>query len=80
MVLNHIAQCSRFFVIAPARAYTELFAYGQLDVVDRLAAPELLEDRVRKAEHQDVLHRFLPQVVVDSKDLFFVGEPGQLRV
>jgi hypothetical protein len=47
------------------------------DVVDGVAVPQPLEDRVGKAEHQDVLHRLLAQVVVDAEELLLVGELGQ---
>ena len=51
-------------------------------MVDVLAAPHRLEDRVREAEDQDVLDRLLAEVVVDAEDLvlgeLLVHEPVQL--
>ena len=35
---------------------------------------------LREAEHQDVLHRLLAQVMVDAEDLLLVGVAGQLAV
>ena len=44
---------------------------GDLHMVDEIAVPHRLEDAVGEAEHQDVLHGFLAQVVVDAEDLVF---------
>jgi len=49
-------------------------------VIDRLPRPELFKDGVGKPEHEDVLDRFLPEVMIDAIDLSLVGEPGQLAV
>ena len=56
-----------------------LFADGDLDVIDGLAVPEPLEDRVGEPEHQDVLHRLLAQVMVNAEDLLLVGDSGSAR-
>jgi len=38
-------------------------------VIDRFAVPKLFEDRIGKPEHQNVLDRFLAQVMVNAKNL-----------
>src|SRR5256885_9367157 len=80
MVSHHIAHRACFLVIATARADTELFADGDLYVVDGLPVPELLENRVREPEHEDVLHRFLPEIMVDAENLSFTHELRELVV
>jgi hypothetical protein len=44
---------------------------GDLDVIDEIAIPERLDDVVRKAEDQDVLHGLFAEVVVDAINLLF---------
>jgi hypothetical protein len=45
-----------------------------------LAGPELFENRVRKPEHQNILHRFLAEVMVDAEDLLLMGKLGEFRI
>jgi hypothetical protein len=45
-----------------------------LEVVDRLAAPGPLDQRVGEPEDQDGLHRLLAEIMVDAKDLLFVED------
>ena len=53
--------------------------HGDLDVVDELAVPDRLEDAVREAQRQHVLHRLLAEVVVDPEDLV-LAEPAVQQV
>ena len=46
-------------------------------MADVLAAPERLKDGIGKAQHQQVLHHLLAQVVIDAEGLRFVAHPGQ---
>src|SRR5207237_6572073 len=71
MILNHVAQCTRMFIIPGANLYSERFSCSNLDVIDVVPVPERREDRVCKAQHKDVLRCFLPQKVIDSVGLFF---------
>ena len=80
MVLDHVAQSAGFLVITAALAHAQLFADRDLHVVDRVPVPQAFENRVRKAKHQNVLHRFFAQVMVDAKDLLLAGVVGQLIV
>ena len=43
-------------------------------MVDELPVPDRLEDSVRKAESEHVLHRLLAEVVVDAEDLSLLEE------
>ena len=47
---------------------------------DVAAIPDRLEERVREAEDEEVLHRLLPEVVIDAEDRRLVEEPVQRRV
>ena len=80
MVLDHVADGASFLVVTTAAADAKFFGDGDLDVIDRLAVPELFEDGVRKTEHQNVLNGFLAEVMVDAEDLFFVGVTREVRV
>src|SRR5262245_6526884 len=48
-----------------------------LHVVDVLAVPERLENRVSEAEHENVLDRLLAEIVIDPEGLAFVQIRGQ---
>jgi hypothetical protein len=80
VVLHHIAQSTRLFVVAGARAHALLFRDRDLDVVHVLLVEQRLEDAVREAHHQDVLNGFLAQVVIDPVDLPFVEDLRQCVV
>ena len=45
-----------------------------------IAVPERLEDAVGEAQHQDVLHRFLAEKVIDAIDLVLGQHLEDLRV
>ena len=53
---------------------------GDLDVVDELAVPDRLEDPVREAQREQVLHRLLAEVVVDAEDLALAEVLADQRV
>ena len=72
MVLDHIAYDARAVVVAGAVPYVDLLRHGNLDVVDVVSVPDRLEDGIGKAKDEQVLDRFLAQVVVDSEDLRLV--------
>ncbi len=68
MILEHIAQHTGTLIIA-ATPHDDRLSNADLYVVDVLPVPEWLEDRVGKAKREDVLHRFLSQIVVNAQDL-----------
>ena len=57
MVLDDIAQHARFFPEAASCADADLFADGELHMVDMVVVPERFEDRVAEAEDHEILHR-----------------------
>ncbi len=80
MVLHHVAQRAGFLVITAAVADAKFFADGDLDVVNGFAIPKPLENGIGKAEHQNVLHGFLAEIMVNAADLRFVRVARQLGV
>src|SRR6267378_1740291 len=80
MVLHHVAQRTGFFVITATLTYPEDFAHRDLYVVDRIPVPEAFKYRIGEAEHQDVLHRLLAEIMVDAKNLLLVRVTRQLRI
>ena len=61
-------------------ADAELFVDRDLHVIDVIAVPDRLEHAVGKAQHQDVLHRLLAEIMIDPVDLVLVDELEQLAV
>ena len=67
-------------VVAAAGAHPEVLGHGDLHVVDVAPVPDRLEDGVAEPQHQQVLDRLLPQVVVDAVDLPLAEDEVQARV
>jgi hypothetical protein len=71
VILNHVAERSTLLVVPAAGAYADFFRYRDLNAVDEVAVPQRLEDRVGESLHQQVLHGFLAEVVIDAIHLMF---------
>ncbi len=69
MVGHHVPQGAGLLVEVTTRLHAHGFRRGDLHVINVVVVPERLEQRVGKATDQDVLYRFLAQVVVDPIDL-----------
>ena len=52
----------------------DLLIDGDLHMVDVIAVPDRLEHAVGEAQHQDVLHRLLAEIMIDPVDLLLVDE------
>src|SRR5262245_11756014 len=74
MVLDDVANHTRFVVEAPPAFHAEIFGHRDLHVLDILPVPDWLEKRVGEAEIEDVLNSFLAEIVVDSEDRVFVED------
>ncbi len=74
MVLEDVANRARLLVVSGAALDSQRLGDGDLNVVDELPVPDRLEDPVRKAEGEHVLHGLLPEVVVDTEDLSLLEE------
>ena len=71
MVLDHVAQRAGGVVVAGALLQADGFGHGDLHVVDPAGVPQGFEQDIGEAQRQQVLDRFLAQVVVDAEDLAF---------
>jgi hypothetical protein len=69
---HHIAQRAGFFVEAGAAFHADGFRCRDFHVVDVVAVPDGLKQRVSEAEYQNVLDRFLAQVMIDPEHVFLV--------
>ena len=74
MILDHVSHCTTCIIIAPASADPETFRHRDLHTINVFAIPERLEDRVTKSLLEQILHSFLPEVVVDTVDLSFLED------
>ena len=71
---DHVAQGPGLLVVRPAVLHAQRLGGGDLHVVHVAPVPDGLEDAVGEAEHDDVLHRLLGQVVVDAVHLALVED------
>ncbi len=69
MVLHHVPKGADAIVVVDPIAHAQIFGHGDLHVVDDFPAPEGFEEGVAEAQRQQVLHRFLPQVMINAVDL-----------
>ena len=80
MVRHHVAQRACDFVEARAGFHTHGFGHGDLHMVDAVAVPDRFEQPVGEAQRHDVLHRLLPEEVIDAVNLFFLKLLEHARV
>src|SRR5260370_23573833 len=80
MILHHIADSPRLFIIAGTALYTDIFRHGDLHTVDIATVPNWLEDTISQAEDEDILHCLLTQIMVDTIDLLFLENFPNLTV
>ena len=71
VVLHHVAHDAGLLEVAAAPFDADRLGDGELHVVDVARVPQRLPDAVGEAEHQDVLHRLLAEVVIDAIGLIF---------
>ena len=80
MVLHHVANGAVFVIVGPAILDTDGLGDGDLHVIDADLVPEWFEQRIGEAQRQEILHRFLAEVVVDAEDAIFGEYSGQRLV
>src|SRR5215470_11845157 len=68
MVLDDVADRTRRIVESPATLDPEVFRHRNLDALDLVAIPERLQERVRKAKEDHVVHGLFAQIMVDAED------------
>mmetsp|Transcript_1197 Transcript_1197/g.3360 ORF Transcript_1197/g.3360 Transcript_1197/m.3360 type:complete len:441 (+) Transcript_1197:13-1335(+) len=69
MVLHDVADDADVVKVACAALDSEIFLEGDLDALDVVAVPDGLENGVGKPESHEVLHKLLPEVVIDAVGL-----------
>ena len=80
MVLDHVAEAPDL-VIEPAPTLdAEALRHRDLDRLDVLTVPQGLEHLVGEPEVHDVLHRLLPQEMIDPEDLVLTEDREQVVV
>ena len=89
MVLNDVPErARRVVVLAAPSAHTFTFRNGDSNAVHMSPVEQRFEDRVAETETEDVLNRFLSQIMIDPIDLFFgqnlpdllIQFPGALEI
>ena len=80
MVLNRVTNSAGLIVESSSALDAEIFGHRDLHASDIVAVPERLNERVCEAKDQQVIHRPLPQVVVNAKNIFFVKGAKQDQV
>ena len=74
MILEHVAHDAGRVVVAGPAADVDFFGHRDLHVVDVVAIPNRLEDRVREPQHEQVLHGLFAEVVIDAVDLLLAED------
>ena len=80
VVLHHVAQRARAVVVVGPASDADRLVDRDLHVVDVRGVPQRLEQGVREAQDQQVLHRLLAEVVVDAEDLLLREDGTDLVV
>jgi hypothetical protein len=82
VILNHVPERSRPFVVPAAVLHTNGLRRGDLHMVDVVPIPYRFEDPIGEAEHQQVLHRLLAEIMVDAVHLRLVehAEDGGVQL
>ena len=74
MVLNHVPNHARAIVVTGSMSNPDRLADRNLHMIQVVPVPQGLENRVRKAECQQILRRFFAQVVIVPKHLPLVED------
>ena len=80
VILEHVAQLPGLLVISGAMLHAERLRHRNLHVINILAIPDRLENRVRKAEHQNILHRHFAEIMVNPVNLRFGQRRQQIMI
>src|SRR5690606_19649783 len=67
VVLNDVSGSADSVVVPGATTDSDVLSHADLDVVNVVRVPDRLKHLVRETESQNVLDRFLTQVVVDTE-------------
>ena len=71
VILNDVAQAAGAFVKRAAPFHAEILGQRDLHAGHAVAVPDRFEERIGKAEVEDIHDRLLPEIVVDAEDGIF---------
>ena len=80
MVLHHVAQRARAVVVIGAAFEPDRLRDRDLHMVDPLRRPQRFEHRIGEAQRDQVLDRFLAQIMVDAIDRRFLDHRADFVV
>ena len=80
MILDHVADGAGPVVKGAPALDAEALRHGDLHALDMVAVPDGLQESVREAEEEHVVHRPLAEVVVDAEDRRLVEAAEQRPV
>ena len=68
VVLDHVAKRAGALVIIDPPLQPDRLADGDLDMIDMRAVPQRLEHQIGKPQRQQILHRFLAEIMIDPEN------------
>ena len=71
MILDHVAQHARGFIILTPAFNAHGFHDAKLNMINMFFIPKRLKNPVGKAERKNVLYCFLAQIMINAVNLFF---------
>jgi hypothetical protein len=71
MILDHVAKTAGGFVEPAPPLHAEILGHGYLNTGHAVAIPDGLEERIGKAEVEDIYDRLVPEKVVNAEDRIF---------
>src|SRR5450432_133768 len=80
VVLHHIANSARFFVVAATTLQAQILRDGDLYMVHIPSIPYGFKDAICQAEDQDILDRLFAEVMVDTEYLLLAEDLADLTV
>ncbi len=72
--MKNVTQYAHRVIKLATMLHTDLFCNGDLHMIDVIPIPQRLEDRIGKTRHEDILDRFLAQVMIDAIDLLLTED------
>src|ERR1700681_3426676 len=76
MILDHVAYSAGLIIEGAAALDPEILCHRDLNALHIVAVPKRFHECICEAEGDHVIHRPLPQIVVDSENCAFV-EPSE---
>ncbi|MNW63225.1 hypothetical protein D3C74_414080 [compost metagenome] len=80
MILPHITQSAGVIIISTALFNADRLPQCNLNVCDVFIVPERFEEGVPEANHFDILHHFLAQIVINPIDFLFLKHFADLFI